>query len=120
MNVTVPPVDVTAAVLVIYPDAVCDVIKIFVPAVIAALTTTLRPANNVTLPSAELTAAEIVMSPAAPVDVKLTLPDPPAATAPLTPNVDDVAKAAKLMLPVPVVVPPLIVKLPAPEPAKKL
>lgn len=110
MNVTVPYVDVTEAVLAIYPDAVCDVIKIFIPAVIIALISTLRPDNNVTLPIAELTAAEIVMSPAAPADVKLTLPYPPADSAPLTPIVP--ADAANVMLPVVMVVMPLVVKLP--------
>ena len=101
-----------AAAVVIYPDVVCEVIDTFIPAVTLALTITLRPANNVTPPSAELTAAEIVMSPVAPTDVKFTLPNPPALTAPLTIRVDDVACVAKVILPVPVVVIPLVVKLP--------
>jgi hypothetical protein len=52
------------------------------------------------------------MSPVAPVDVRLTLPGPPAVTAPVTPNVDELAEATKLILPVVVVVIPLVVRLP--------
>ena len=113
LNVIVPSVEliVPPDVVIKSPVVVCDVKDTFNPALMAALTVRLRPANNVTAPRAELTAAEIVMSPAAPVDVKLTLPAT-AATAPLTPNVDDVAEANNVMLAVPVVVTPLVVKLP--------
>ena len=96
----------------IYPDVVVELIPIFIPAKIVELMITLRPAVIVILPNAELTAAEIVRSPVVPVDVKTTLPNPAALTAPVTPSVDDVAPAIKLMLPVPVVVIPLVVKLP--------
>ena len=84
----------------------------FIPALIPALIVRPRPATKVTVPSAELTAAVIVMSPVAPVDVRLTLPGPPAVTAPVTPNVDELAEATKLILPVVVVVIPLVVRLP--------
>jgi len=96
------------------PVLVEDVNDTFIPALMAALIDRLRPANTVTVPSAELTAAEIVMSPVAPVDVKLTLPNPPADTAPLTPNVAELAEVAKLILPAVVVVIPLVVRLPVP------
>ena len=72
--------------MVIYPDVVCEVIKIFVAAVTPALITT------------------------APADVKLTFPDDD--ITPLTVNVDELAKLARAMLPLPVVVMPLLVKAP--------
>jgi hypothetical protein len=74
-----------------YPDVVVELIPIFIPARIVELIITLRPAVIVMPPSAELTAAEIVKSPVVPEDVNVTLPYPPALTAPLIPNVAEVA-----------------------------
>ena len=103
-----------AEAVVIDPDVVVELTVIFIPAVIVELMLTLRPAVILTVPSAELSGdeAEIVKSPVAPVDVKLTLPYPPALTAPLTIKVAGDAWAASVILPVPVVVTPLVVKLP--------
>ena len=110
----VPKVDVTVPLplLIKSPEVVCAVKDTFIPALIAALMLKLRPANKVTVPRDELIADEIVMSPTAPVEVKLTLPKPPALMAPLTAKVDDVADVTKVMLPVVLVVMPLVVKLP--------
>lgn len=115
-RVIVPKVEVIVPLpLLIKSALVTDAVAvrdIFIPALIAALIDKLRPDNKVTVPNAELTAAPMVMSPTAPTDVKLTLPNPAALTAPVTPNVDEVAAVAKVILPVPVVVTPLVVKLP--------
>jgi len=67
------------------------------------------PELIVTVPNAELTAAPSVISLVAPVDIMLTLPNPPAVIAPLTPIVP---AAAKVMPPVVAVTIPLVVKLP--------